>query len=125
VLEHVVGRDTASRVAIFAGDAVRAKKPAPAIYELALAGLGVRKDETIAIEDSRNGLLAADAAGLRCVVTVSDYTGAEDFTEAALVVTSLGDPDEPMAVIANRTTLSPHSYLRLDDFEEILKGQAA
>ena len=44
------------------------------------------------IEDSRNGLLAAVGAGLRCVVTVNGYTEDEDMSEAVLVVTSLGDP---------------------------------
>ena len=47
------------------------------------------------VEDSRNGLLAAVGAGLRCVVTVSSYTADEDMSEAVLVVTSLGDPGEP------------------------------
>jgi HAD superfamily hydrolase (TIGR01509 family) len=121
VVERVVGREYAARIAVFAGDAVRAKKPAPDIYELAVERLGASKDETVVIEDSRNGLLAADAAGLRCVVTVSDYTVAEDFTEAALVVTSLGDPDQPTTVIANRTTASPRGYVRLDDLEAIVK----
>ncbi len=45
------------------------------------------------VEDSRNGLLAAVAAGLRCVVTVSGYTEDEDHREAVMVVSSLGDPD--------------------------------
>ncbi len=54
------------------------------------------------VEDSRNGLLAAVGAGLSCVVTVSSYTGDEDFSEAALVVSSLGDPDgERTTVLAD------------------------
>jgi len=40
---------------VFAGDAVAAKKPDPAIYELAVRELGVAKAETVAIEDSRAG----------------------------------------------------------------------
>ena len=58
------------------------------------------------IEDSRNGLLAAVGAGLRCVVTVSGYTAEEDMSEAALVVSSLGDPGEPATVLANRVRRS-------------------
>ena len=38
-----------------------------------------RPAEALVVEDSRNGLLAAAAAGLRCVVTVNGYTGDEDF----------------------------------------------
>ncbi len=75
VLEHVVGRETAARFQVFAGDVVPAKKPDPAIYLLALERMGVARDEAIVVEDSRNGLLAAVGAGLRCVVTVSRLHG--------------------------------------------------
>ena len=44
------------------------------------------------VEDSRNGLLAAVGAGLRCLMTVNGYTEEEDSSEAILVVSSLGDP---------------------------------
>jgi HAD superfamily hydrolase (TIGR01509 family) len=91
VLQHAVGDASAARFAVFAGDVVPAKKPDPAIYELALERLQLCTEEAIVIEDSRNGLLAAVAAGLRCVVTVSSYTTEEDMSEAVLVVTSLGD----------------------------------
>jgi HAD superfamily hydrolase (TIGR01509 family) len=40
-------------------------KPAPDLYLAACAGLGVRPDEAIAFEDSRNGMLSAQAAALR------------------------------------------------------------
>ena len=102
VLEHAVGADNAARFAVFAGDIVPAKKPDPAIYTLALERLALSPREAIVIEDSRNGLLAAVGAGLRCVVTVSGYTADEDMSEAVLVVTSLGDPGEPATVLANR-----------------------
>ena len=36
-------------------------------------------------------------AGLRCVVTLSSYTGDEDMREAALVVTSLADLEACLA----------------------------
>jgi HAD superfamily hydrolase (TIGR01509 family) len=92
VLEHAVGAENAARFAVFAGDIVPAKKPDPAIYLLALRELGLEPADAIVIEDSRNGLLAAVGAGLRCVVTLSSYTADEDMSEAVLVVPSLGDP---------------------------------
>ena len=95
VLEHAVGTDNAAQFAVFAGDIVPAKKPDPAIYTLALERLAIATGDAIVIEDSRNGLLAAVGAGLRCVVTVSGYTAEEDMSEAVLVVTSLGDPGRP------------------------------
>ena len=69
------------------------------------------------IEDSRNGLLAAVGAGLRCVVTVSSYTAEEDMSEAVLVVTSLGDPGEPARVLANRGGAAPGELVTLADLD--------
>jgi beta-phosphoglucomutase-like phosphatase (HAD superfamily) len=57
-------------------------KPAPDLYLAACAGLGVRPDEAIAFEDSRNGMLAAQAAGMRCVVVPNELTIAMDLTGA-------------------------------------------
>jgi HAD superfamily hydrolase (TIGR01509 family) len=113
VLEHGVGAESAGRFAVFAGDAVAAKKPDPAIYELALEQLGISAADAIVIEDSRNGLLAAVGAGLRCVVTVSSYTAEEDMSEAVLVVSSLGDPGEPARVLANRGAARPGDQVTL------------
>jgi HAD superfamily hydrolase (TIGR01509 family) len=95
VIAQVLDPDLTDDVHVFAGDAVPAKKPDPAIYELAVRSLGVDAGDAVAIEDSRNGLLAATAAGLACVVTTSEYTRNEDFAGAALVVPSLGEPSEP------------------------------
>ncbi len=121
VLEHVVGADTAAEFAVFAGDIVPAKKPDPGIYLLALEQLGVAPAEALVVEDSRNGLLAAVGAGLRCVVTVSGYTAEEDMREAILVVTSLGDRDEPARVLANRSAARPRDRLTIADLEACLR----
>jgi HAD superfamily hydrolase (TIGR01509 family) len=117
VLEHAVGAEAAARFAVYAGDIVPAKKPDPAIYLAALEGLGVAAGDAIVIEDSRNGLLAAVNAGLRCVVTVSSYTADEDMSEAVLVVTSLGDAGEPARVIANRGGARPGELVTLADLD--------
>jgi HAD superfamily hydrolase (TIGR01509 family) len=117
VLEHAVGEANAERFAVFAGDVVPAKKPDPAIYVLAIEELGLAREDAIVIEDSRNGLLAAVGAGLRCVVTVSGYTAEEDMSEAVMVVTSLGDPGEPARVLANRGAARPGDIVTLDDID--------
>jgi HAD superfamily hydrolase (TIGR01509 family) len=78
---------------VLAGDVVSKKKPDPEIYLLALKESGLSPEECIVIEDSRNGLLAAKAAGLRAVATTNIYTEKEDLSDASIVVTSLGDPD--------------------------------
>ncbi|MFZ0092258.1 MAG: HAD-IA family hydrolase [Solirubrobacteraceae bacterium] len=117
VLEHAVGDANAARFAVFAGDVVAAKKPDPAIYELAVDALRIAPADAIVIEDSRNGLLAAVRAGLRCVVTVSSYTAEEDMSEAVLVVTSLGDPGGPARVLANRGAARPGELVTLADLD--------
>jgi HAD superfamily hydrolase (TIGR01509 family) len=61
--------------------ALRAK-PAPDLYLAACAGVGVRPEEAIAFEDSRNGMLAAQAAGMRCVVVPNELTIAMDLEGA-------------------------------------------
>jgi HAD superfamily hydrolase (TIGR01509 family) len=121
VLEHAVGEEQAASIEVFAGDVVPAKKPDPAIYRLALERTGSTPQETLVVEDSRNGVLAAVGAGLRCVVTVSSFTEDEDFSEAVLVVTSLGDPGEPTRVLANRSPARPGDFITLDDLQACLE----
>jgi beta-phosphoglucomutase-like phosphatase (HAD superfamily) len=122
ILEQAAGRERAARFdVVLAGDVVANKKPAPDIYLLALERLGVGADDALVIEDSRNGLLAAEAAGLRCVMTVNGYTEEEDNSEAVLVVSSLGDPGgEPVRVIANRSGAQPGDFITLADLEHCL-----
>ena len=117
VLEHAVGAANAAHFAVFAGDVVPAKKPDPAIYLLTVEQLGLAPADAIVVEDSRNGLLAAERAGLRCVVTVSSYTAEEDMSEAVLVVSSLGDPGEPARVLANRGAARPGDLVTLADLD--------
>jgi len=115
-LTRAVGAETARSVSVFAGDVVPRKKPAPDIYLLALRLLGVAASDAVVVEDSRNGLLAATGAGLACVITVNDFTRDEDFSEATLVVSSLGDQGgEPTVVLANRSRATPGDWITLAD----------
>ena len=77
---------------ILAGDMVSKKKPDPEIYNLALAKTGFTHDECIVIEDSRNGVTAAKAAGMHVVATTNFYTQNEDLSAADIVVSCLGVP---------------------------------
>lgn len=65
---------------IAAGDEVAAKKPAPDVYLLALERLGMDAANTIAFEDSRNGVLSARAAGIMVCVSPTVYTADDDFS---------------------------------------------
>ncbi len=81
----------------------------------------MQPDQVVVVEDSSNGLRAALGAGLACVVTVSTYTVDEDFTGAALVVSSLGDPDgERATVLADPLGIRPGAGVRLADLSTVL-----
>jgi HAD superfamily hydrolase (TIGR01509 family) len=92
VVERLLGPQRKARFAvILAGDVVSKKKPDPEIYNLACRELGLAPSECVVVEDSRNGLLGAKAAGMYCIVTTNGYTKDEDFSEADFVVSELGD----------------------------------
>ncbi|MFN4156145.1 MAG: HAD-IA family hydrolase [Paracoccaceae bacterium] len=74
---------------ITCGDEVATKKPAPDVYTLSLDRLGLEPARAIAVEDSRNGLLSARAAGLAVIVAPSAYTADEDFDGALAVLPDL------------------------------------
>ena len=76
---------------IVCGEDVAAKKPDPEAYLLALKRLNVSASQCCAIEDSRNGLLAARAAGLEVAIVRSEFFSDEHFEEAARVVDELHD----------------------------------
>lgn len=94
---------------VAAGDEAAAKKPAPDIFLLALARLGLEARDCLAFEDSRNGLEAALAAGLATVVTPSAYTADQDFSGALAVLPDLAgfrlDGADP--AVPARSTASP------------------
>jgi HAD superfamily hydrolase (TIGR01509 family) len=124
ILEYVAGPDRAAAFdLVLAGDVVAHKKPAPDIYRLAIDRLGVPAVATLVIEDSRNGLLAAAGAGLRCLVTINGYTADEPMDESVLVVSSLGDPNgEVSTVLANRSAARPGPWITLADLAACLSG---
>ena len=124
VLRHAMGEATAPRFSLLlAGDVVQAKKPAPDIYLLSAKELGVSPENCVVVEDSNNGLLAAAAAGMKCVVTVSGYTREEDFSRATIVLSCLGDPGgEVCEVLANRSAARPAGFFRVQDLEQVLAG---
>ena len=49
-------------------------KPDPALFQRALGLLGLQPEEAIVIEDSPNGVTAAKAAGIYCVVVPNALT---------------------------------------------------
>jgi HAD superfamily hydrolase (TIGR01509 family) len=74
---------------VVAADDVARKKPEPDVYLEVLELLQLPGSACLAFEDSRNGLIAAHAAGLPVVITPSFYTAHEDFSGADLVLEDL------------------------------------
>jgi HAD superfamily hydrolase (TIGR01509 family) len=91
VVDVMLGQARSAKITVFAGDMVAAKKPAPDIYNLAAESLKLNPYNCMVIEDSNNGLRAAKAAGMRCIVTKSTYTVDEDFSMADKVVNTLDE----------------------------------
>lgn len=85
-------------------DGMRAK-PAPDLYLASVLSLGVEPEEAIAIEDSANGIVAAKAAGLRCVAVPNELTAQQDLSAADLRLSSLAEM--PLAGILARLGFEP------------------
>ena len=65
----------------------------------------------------------AAGAGLPCLITVNGYTREENFDQAVLVVSELGDPGRPpIEVLANRGPARPGDYVGLDDLRDCMRG---
>jgi HAD superfamily hydrolase (TIGR01509 family) len=66
-------------------------KPHPEIYRTAAQRFGIQPAEMMVLEDSRNGCLAAAAAGAVTVAVPGDHSRQHDFSMAAFVADSLAD----------------------------------
>jgi putative hydrolase of the HAD superfamily len=66
-------------------------KPDPSLFLLAAQRLNVRTSEAIIFEDSLNGLIAAQAAGIHCIVAPGPMTQHLHFPGALKRVTSLAE----------------------------------
>lgn len=111
LLTNTLGRDSESWFEVIAaGDIVPAKKPAPDIYDWALKEMNLRPEQTIAFEDSANGIKSSIAANIKTIITINDYTKDDDFRAASLVLDQMGEVHNPFKVlqgeVGNRTYLS-------------------
>ena len=80
VLDVTLGAERRNQLDVcILGDDVSEKKPSPMIYNEARERLGMDKDRCVVIEDSMIGLRAAKDAGMRCIITYTSSTEAEDF----------------------------------------------
>lgn len=76
---------------VLTSDDVQRTKPDPALYTLALKCLDLSADEAFVLEDSPNGITAAQSAGLLCVVVPNPLTRLLPVDHADLRLNSLAD----------------------------------
>jgi HAD superfamily hydrolase (TIGR01509 family) len=74
---------------IWTRDRVKEAKPSPELFLGAAAELGLPPGRCLVLEDSHNGLRAAQRAGSPCVIVPSPVTRGSDFTGARRVLSSL------------------------------------
>ena len=93
------------------------KKPDPQVYHYVLDKLKLKPEECLAIEDTAIGLKAATAAGLDVVITVNDYTREQNFTGARLVLSQLGEPNDPCKILQGNCN---HKFFSVATIKECL-----
>jgi HAD superfamily hydrolase (TIGR01509 family) len=77
---------------ILTGEDVTHGKPDPEIYTHAAERFGIPPADMMVLEDSQNGCRAAVAAGAFAVAVPGGHSAQHDFAGAALVVSTLEDP---------------------------------
>jgi HAD superfamily hydrolase (TIGR01509 family) len=124
VLKSARGEDALSCFEVLVScDLVADKKPSPAVYQYALANLGLRPEHCIVLEDTSNGNRAALSAGIKTVVTTHPLTVDEDFTGASLVVDQLGEPEKHFTVSSGNSYGA--GYVDVDLLEKIMSAECS
>lgn len=73
-------------IAKLSGADLKASKPHPEIFINAAKASGFAKEECMVIEDSTNGIAAANSAGIFCVGFMSPHSKNQDYAHADLVI---------------------------------------
>jgi HAD superfamily hydrolase (TIGR01509 family) len=105
---------------VVTGDEVSARKPDPEAFVVAVERLGVDGAAVVAVEDSAEGLEAAKAAGLTCVVVTNGYTADHDLAAADLVLDGFGEPGSPATVTADPLGVGCDGIVDVDVLERVL-----
>lgn len=108
------------------GDDVAAKKPDPQGYRLAVERLGLPAGQLLALEDSANGVAAAEAAGLPCLLTLSSLSRHEPASAlgtALAVVEGLATADGRTAVPVHRGPTCSQPRITLGWLQELCAGR--
>jgi HAD superfamily hydrolase (TIGR01509 family) len=76
------------KVTVSASEIACKSKPAPDIYLYTAKQLGKKPEVCLTIEDSRNGILSAKRAGMRCVGFRNGFNEEQDLSKADLVISN-------------------------------------
>ena len=118
LMTSTLGESALNRFEVIgAGDVVKSKKPAADIYRYVLDKMSLSCHECIAFEDSGIGFTSATSAGLRTVVTLSEYTKTKNFQGALVVLDHLGDENQPFEIIKGSPTR--HSFVSVGYLKEL------
>jgi len=124
VLKSALGEDALSYFeTLVSCDLVADKKPSPAVYQYALANLGLKPEHCIVLEDTSNGNRAALATGMKTVISTHPLTADEDFTGASLVIDQLGEPEKHFAVSSGNSYGA--GYVDVDLLEKIISADCS
>lgn len=74
-------------------DDIKNLKPDPEIYLKAAEKLGVSPEECIVIEDSKDGVLSAKNAKMKCIGINHEYTPKGDLDSADIIINNLNEID--------------------------------
>jgi beta-phosphoglucomutase family hydrolase len=72
--------------AIVGGEEIKKGKPAPDIFLKAAKRLEEKPSDCIVVEDSKNGTLAAKAAGMKCIGFKNPNSGNQNLEKADLII---------------------------------------
>jgi len=78
---------------VLSGEEVKKGKPAPDIYLETAKLLKVNPEACVVLEDSRNGVMAAKAAGMKCIGYINPNSGRQDLSKADIVVKNICEID--------------------------------
>lgn len=73
------------------GEDIKKGKPCPDIFLLTAKHLNINPNECVVVEDSRNGVKATKAAGMKCIGFKNSNSGDQDLSSADIVISSFSE----------------------------------
>jgi len=78
-------------VCIVSGEEVNKGKPEPDVYLAAARLMGVEPINCVVLEDSKNGVIAAKAASMKCIGYRNFNSGNQDLSQADMIVQTINE----------------------------------